>query len=113
MTDKINKVAFLSWAFGDTLDNALRAVIAEFIVHQAVGGTAQHRINWAALDVTTPDGTKIEVKSSGLVHSWTSDNPSPPTYDISKKDPWLADENRYLGRVCRYSDVWVGIRLPS
>jgi len=58
-------------------------------------------------DVTTSGGTTVEVKSSGLVHSWTSDKPSPPIYDISKKGPWLAGENRYLGRVCRYADVWV------
>ena len=107
MIEKIDQATFLSWAFGDTLDNTLRAVIAEFIVHQAVSGLSSHRANWDAYDVTSQDGTTIEVKSSGLVHSWTSPKPSAPTYDISKKEPWLADENQYLGKTCRYSDVWV------
>lgn len=98
---------FIAWAFGNTLDNTLRGVVAEFLVHKAVGGISPHRLNWDACDVEMQDGTKIEVKASGYLQSWKQEKASVIQFDISEKDPWLARENRFLGRKCRYSDIWV------
>lgn len=98
---------FLDWAFSNVLDNSLRGIIGEYIVHRAVGGVCKHRINWDACDVEMEDGTKIEVKVSGYIQSWSQKKPSTLVFDISKKDPWIASENRYLGYKCRYADVWV------
>jgi len=98
---------FCSWAFGNVLDNTLRGVIAEFLVHKAVNGTGKTRTNWDACDVVTPDGLRIEVKASGHVQEWKQKGPGSISFDISRKNPWLASENRYLGKVCRFADVWV------
>ena len=101
------KDEFINWAFSNVLDNSLRGVIGEYIVHKAVGCIRKHRINWDAYDVEMEDGTKIEVKTSGYIQSWSQKKPSTLLFDISKKDPWLASENRYLGYKCRYADLWV------
>lgn len=98
---------FSSWAFGDTLDNTLRAIIGEFIVLKAVESKAIHRLNWDGYDIKMTDGTKIEVKVSGYVQSWKQDKPSIIEFDIEEKDPWISAEARYLGQKCRYADIWV------
>jgi len=103
----ITKDEFVNWAFSNVLDNSLRGIVGEYIVHKAVGGVNKHRINWDACDVVMEDGTKIEVKVSGFLQSWSQKKHSTLVFDISKKDPWLAYENRYLGEKCRYADVWV------
>ncbi len=98
---------FINWAFRNTLDNSFRGIVAEYLVHNAVGGASIHRVNWDAYDVEMNDGTKVEVKSSGYVQSWSQKKPSVILFDISKKDPWKASENQYLGYKCRYADIWV------
>jgi hypothetical protein len=98
---------FINWAFSNTLDNSLRGIVAEYLVHKAVGGIGNSRVNWDACDIEMSDGTKIEVKTSGYLQTWSQTKPSTLAFDISKKDPWLASENRFLGRKCRYADVWV------
>ena len=49
----------------DLRTNNVRGYLAEFLVARAVGSEAM-RVEWDPWDVTTPDGTKIEVKSSGF-----------------------------------------------
>lgn len=98
---------FQNWAFGDSLDNTLRAIIGEFIVLKAVEAEAVHRLNWDGYDVLMRDGTKVEVKVSGYVQSWEQNHSSTLSFDIRKKDPWIAKENRYLGCQCRFADIWV------
>ena len=98
---------FQNWAFGDSLDNTLRAIIGEFIVLKAVEAEAVVRLNWDGYDILMRDGTKIEVKVSGYLQSWKQNGLSTISFDISKKDPWIAKENRSLGHKCRFADVWV------
>jgi len=98
---------FIKWAFSDLLDNSFRGLIAEFLIHRAVGGLGISRVNWDACDVEMNDGTKIEVKTSGYLQSWPQKKPSTLVFDISKKDPWIACKNRYLGKKCRFADIWV------
>lgn len=103
----LNLNEFQNWAFGDSLDNTLRAIIGEFMVLKAVEAEAVHRLNWDGYDILMRDGTKVEVKVSGYVQSWKQNGLSTICFDISKKDPWIAKENRYLGHKCRFADVWV------
>ena len=58
------------WAESDLLNNTRRAIVAEFLVARAVGATDVPRVEWASVDVVTPEGVKIEVKSSAYVQSW-------------------------------------------
>lgn len=104
----VSKQDFLDWAFGDSLDNVLRGVIAEYLVHTAVGGINAQRSNWDAFDVQLADGTTIEVKAAGLAQSWSSKKPTPPSYAISpKSQPWSAEEGRWIERTGRLADLWV------
>jgi hypothetical protein len=59
---------FWAWSRSDLLDNTERGVLAEFIVAAAVGiPTAGVREGWAAWDLTTTDGVRIEVKSAAYL----------------------------------------------
>lgn len=57
---------FWSWAYSDILNNANRAVFAEFVVGTALGVTASPRVQWDAVDLRY-DGKKIEVKSAAYI----------------------------------------------
>lgn len=107
MQSRVLQEEFTKWAFSNVLDNSTRGLIAEYLVFLAVDGRGDARVNWDAFDVAMQDGTKIEVKTSGYLQSWPQKKPSILTFDISKKDPWLAAENRFLGKNCRYADIWV------
>ncbi|PUB84400.1 MAG: hypothetical protein DBP02_08880 [gamma proteobacterium symbiont of Ctena orbiculata] len=105
---RLEKTDFYEWAFGNTLDNTTRAIIAEYLVHRAVGGVDRHRLNWNAFDIETPEGFTIEVKAAGLIQSWATEKQCVPEFDISIKNKlWLARENRYIPMTTRYSDIWV------
>jgi hypothetical protein len=105
---KAGRAEFYAWALGNELDNTNRAIIAEYLVHRAVGCVQRWRVAWNAFDLEAPDGTTIEVKAAGLVQSWESAQPCKPDFDISKKKmAWLARENRYIEQNCRNAQVWV------
>ena len=57
-------------AYSDIIGNTKRGALAEFIVAQAVGSTAEVRDAWAAYGLETPAGIRVEVKSSGYSQSW-------------------------------------------
>jgi hypothetical protein len=67
---------FWAWVLSDLRTNTVRPMLAEFLVAQAVGAVAQPRIEWDAYDVVTPDGVRIEVKSSAYLQAWTQARPS-------------------------------------
>ena len=62
---------FWLWAASDLVGNTNRGRLAEFIVARAVGlGRGDVRSEWDVVDVLTPTGTKVEVKSAAYVQSW-------------------------------------------
>ena len=66
---------FWSWAMSDLLDNVNRGVFAEFLVGQALGCALDRaRQSWDDFDLRTPEGTRIEVKSTGRYQSWGSES---------------------------------------
>jgi hypothetical protein len=70
---------FWQWGFSDLRMNIVRGVLAEFLVHKAVGATQSVRNPWDNYDVLAPDGArgiKVEVKSSGYLQSWPQKRPS-------------------------------------
>jgi hypothetical protein len=69
---------FWRWAFSDLRENIVRGVLAEFLVAKAVGDPSPLRHAWDNYDVTTPDGTRIEVKSSAYLQSWRQRTHSRP-----------------------------------
>jgi hypothetical protein len=67
---------FWSWTLSDLRTNTVRPMLAEFLVAQALGAATRPRIEWDAYDVVTPDGVRVEVKSSAYVQAWAQARPS-------------------------------------
>jgi hypothetical protein len=62
---------FWQWAYSDLLSNTNRGRLAEFIVARALSlGLTDVRIEWDAVDLVTPTGVKVEVKSAAYLQSW-------------------------------------------
>jgi len=100
-------LSFWQWACSDLCGNALRGVIAEYLVAQAVGAAEGARIEWDAHDVVTPGGVKIEVKTSAYVQTWKQDKLSTIRFDIARKRAWDAATNIMADTASRSADIYV------
>ena len=98
---------FWSWSSSDLLNNTLRGVLAEFIVASALGiDTSEAREDWAAYDLVTNTGRKIEVKCSAYLQSWSQKKLSKITFSIRPARSWNSDDN-YSAEIKRWSDLYV------
>ena len=79
---------YWSWAYSDIVGNTNRGVLAEFIVARAIGSEPAVRNDWAAYDLETPSGIKVEVKSSAYLQSWHQTTVSAPSFSIRKAKEW-------------------------
>lgn len=95
------------WAHSDIASNSERGKLAEFIVKCAVGASSPCRIEWDAVDVIAPDGTRIEVKSSAYLQTWKCSKLSKIQFDIAPKKSWDSESNQYFQSIGRNSDVYV------
>ncbi len=98
---------FWVWMASDVLNNTLRGTVAEYIVSQATGACAPVRVEWDTVDITTPEGIKIEVKSAAYLQSWPQKRPSAISFGIAKKRPWDPKKNQYGETRIRSADVYV------
>ena len=95
------------WAHSDIASNSERGKLAEYIVKCAVGASSPCRIEWDAVDVIAPDGTRIEVKSSAYLQTWKCSKLSKIQFDIAPKKSWDSESNQYFQSIGRNSDVYV------
>jgi hypothetical protein len=102
-----NLMSFWRWSSSDLVGNALRGMLAEFIVASAVDCTANTRKEWDAFDLETPEGIKIEVKSGAYLQSWHQENLSSIQFNIQPTLGWNATSNTYATKRERQSDVYV------
>jgi hypothetical protein len=101
-------VDFWRWAYSETIGNAQRGVLAEYLVGLAVGGVGDRaRVEWDAFDVVTPDGITVEVKSSAYLQSWRQERPSKIQFGIGETLGWTAASNTYAEVAGRQADVYV------
>lgn len=102
---------FWQWAYSDTMGNAERGKIAEFIVAQAVGIPVKNSDNlsdpWGKFDLESPNGIKIEVKASGYIQSWAQEYESKLIFGISETLGWDALTSKFEEEKKRQSDVYV------
>ena len=98
---------FWVWMASDVLNNTLRGTIAEYIVSQAMEACTPVRVEWNTVDITTPKGIKIEVKSSAYLQSWHQNRPSEISFGIAKTYPWDWETNQYGETQVRSADVYV------
>lgn len=76
---------FWRWQASDMLNNALRGVLAEFIVAKALGvETESPRVEWTACDLLFC-GYKIEVKAAAYVQSREQQNVHIPIRTLTQK----------------------------
>ncbi|MEV4616909.1 hypothetical protein AB0K43_30590 [Kitasatospora sp. NPDC049258] len=68
-TDAGTVLDFWRYAMPDLRANTTRGLLAEFLVHRAVGAVARNT-EWESFDVLTPDGLRVEVKTSAYLQAW-------------------------------------------
>lgn len=92
---------FWKWSYSDVLSNAARGVFAEFLVGLALRAIDSPREEWASYDLKTPEGIRVEVKSTAYVQSWCQDKLTQISFDIRRK--WNEEGTKHERR----SDVYV------
>ncbi|MDN6281723.1 MAG: hypothetical protein L0J74_00135 [Corynebacterium sp.] len=103
-----NLLGFWRWAYSQTLDNALRGVLAEYLVGLSLGGPDRDaRVEWDPYDLTTPDGIKVEVKSTAYLQSWAQERKSTLAFNIPETYAWDPATARYAATRARQADVYV------
>lgn len=101
---------FWQWFGSDLLSNALRGILAEFIVACDLGCADTVRQEWSAYDLKTSTGFKVEVKSAAYLQSWHQRNPTlirfgiAPTYEQENTADGYWKQSNVLKR---QADVYV------
>lgn len=99
---------FWGWSRSDLLDNTERGVLAEFIVATALGIPVDGvREGWAAWDLTTPGGVRVEVKSAAYLQSWAQKELSRISFGTPRTLAWDADGGGFAGVARRHAQVYV------
>lgn len=99
---------FWRWSVSDLVSNATRGRLAEYVVARALGiSTRGVRDEWAAFDLETPEGIKVEVKSAAYVQSWHQTSLSKISFSVKKSRAWNPDTNRLSTVPERQADVYV------
>jgi hypothetical protein len=84
---------FWQWSSSNLVGNALRGLVAEYLVARAVGADRDIRNEWDSYDVTTPAGLRIEVKSAAYLQSWAQRAESLISFDVRETLAWDASTN--------------------
>jgi hypothetical protein len=101
-------LSFWQWSTSDLVSNATRGVLAEYIVARALGLQAEGvRNEWAAYDLQTEDGVKVEVKSAAFVQSWHQESLSLIQFRVRKTQAWDPETNLRTQERRRQADVYV------
>ncbi len=103
----INLLTFWQWSSSDLVGNALRGVLAEFIVSSSLGCNSGIRKEWDAFDIETTEGIKVEVKSCAYIQSWSQNKLSTIQFSIRPTQGWDSASNTYSTQTVRQSDVYV------
>lgn len=98
---------FWRWSSSNLVGNALRGVLAEYLVTRALDLATDCRVEWDACDLRTPDGFAIEVKSAAYVQSWTQARPTRISFGIQPGYAWDAATNTSAVERRRSADVYV------
>ena len=99
---------FWQWSASDLIDNTQRGALAEYLVALAVGAADDTRgSGWTSYDIKTPDGIKVEVKSSAYIQYWAQKKESTPRFSIRPAFTWNPDTDTYSDEKIRDSDIYV------
>lgn len=99
---------FWQWSASDILSNTARGILAEFIVAKALDAdVSKIRNEWDAYDLITPDGIKIEVKSSAFLQTWEQTNYSKISFSTRAAKPWDWAVDKRSEIAVRSADVYI------
>ena len=100
---------FWRWTGSDLLSNATRGVLAEYLVARALGIDVSTgvRDEWGAYDLCSPEGVKVEVKSSAYLQSWHQRGPSAVSFSVRKTRAIDPNTNAVDIAMRRQADVYV------
>lgn len=96
---------FWAWAFSDLVGNTERGKLAEYIVATAIGCHMETSPTWESFDLLSPEGIRIEVKTSAYIQSWAQKKFSTITFNIPQTRYW--DGTAYAEEKKRQADVYV------
>lgn len=102
----LNVTSFWQWSSSELLGNALRGVLAEFIVASTIDVLENPREEWDAYDLITNKGLKIEVKSSSYLQSWEQTELSKIIFGIQPTIAWTST-NKRSQELKRQADIYV------
>ncbi|MDI3409347.1 hypothetical protein [Streptomyces cavernicola] len=106
--DTIGKLgAFWSWACSDLANNTMRGILAEYLVATALGAETGTRTEWDIVDIRTPEGWRVEVKSAAYLQSWRQRRLSEISFSIAPAAGWDNQTGKTSTEVLRRSDVYV------
>ncbi len=100
-------LGFWRWAASDLVNNAMRGVLAEYIVGLALDCVEGTRVEWDAADLITAQGCRVEVKSAAYLQSWKQNDLSPISFGIMPTTGWDATTNTISVERRRQADVYV------
>ncbi|MCH8905109.1 MAG: hypothetical protein IIA45_14480 [Bacteroidetes bacterium] len=105
---KYSLLDFWRWSASDILSNVTRGIFAEFLVGTAIGLDPKNiRDEWAAFDLTSKNGIKLEIKSAAYIQSWYQKAYSTISFSIKPAKYWDPETN-ILSKVSkRHADVYV------
>jgi hypothetical protein len=99
---------FWQWSASDLVANISRGVLAEYLVARALAIDVDGvRDGWAAYDLCTPDGIRIEVKSSAYLQSWQQNKATAVNFRIPPTRAWDPKTSRSEQDAKRQADVYV------
>ncbi|MGX8700619.1 hypothetical protein [Caproiciproducens sp.] len=100
-------VDFWRWAYSDLMGNTERGKLAEYIVSLAMHCADGVSKGWRAFDVLSPEGIKIEVKTSAYLQSWAQKKISDIRFSVRETLAWDSATNAYAEIAMRQADVYV------
>lgn len=101
-------LSFWQWSTSDLVSNVTRGRLAEYLVARALGLASEGvRDEWAAFDLLTPSGIKVEVKSAAYIQSWHQRALSSVGFVVPKTLAWDAGTNVQAREARRQADVYV------
>ena len=103
----INVLSFWQWSSSELLGNALRGILAEFIVASTIDTLDNPREEWDAYDLITKNGLKIEIKSSSYLQSWKQTVLSKIIFGIQPTSSWDDQTDKRTKEKIRQSDVYI------
>jgi len=98
---------FWRWSASDLVGNALRGILAEYIVATALDLPQAGRVEWEAFDLVTSGGLTLEVKSAAYVQAWEQKAHSRIMFGIAPTRAFETATNDHTGPLRRQADVYV------